>query len=124
MTAPPRRLTLRILRVLTGGALLVFTGCAPALVKLPTGAGEPAVDRVITGLPVWLLREYVAEIGARRGRNGTLRGDGWAAHLERADDFQVGSLRVGQVRLRLYGDEKTLEPVLAALEKKLVRGGG
>ncbi len=87
-------------------------------------ADTPFVDRVVRGIPTWLLREYLQELGARRGRNGVLRADGWTARVERADDFQVGSLRVGQVRLRLYGSSETLGPVVAALEKKLLRGGG
>lgn len=91
------------------------------------GGGE--VDRVsyireMRGIPLWLLRKYLVDIGAEEKGENLVIGRGWQASLSQMEDFQVGSLVVGQVRLELQADPeiwKELEPVL---EKKLLRAGG
>ena len=96
-----------------------------------SAASEPPIERerVIRGIPLWLVRGYLKDLGARPTGEPTpervsLTVDGWTATLEQVEDFQVGSLRVGQVRLSLTGDDAALRPMLAALEKRLFRGGG
>jgi hypothetical protein len=86
-------------------------------------------ERVIRGIPIWLVRGYLEDLGARPSSPATqervaLAADAWGALLEQVEDFQIGSLRVGQVRLSLTGDDTILRPMLAALEKRLFRGGG
>ena len=86
-------------------------------------------ERVIRGIPLWLVRGYLEDLGARptgetTREHVTLAADGWTATLEQVEDFQIGSLRVGQVRLTLTGEDAALRPMLAALEKRLFRGGG
>ncbi len=85
---------------------------------------QPVCDRVITGLPLWLLREYLEELGATRRAKGWLQGDGWRARLTQIQDYQIGSLRVGQVRLEIDGSPDALARLQPTLEKKLLRGGG
>ncbi len=87
-------------------------------------AVRPALDRVITGLPLWLLREYLQELGGRQAGDGWLVGRGWSARLAQVEDFQVGSLRVGQVRLQVHATAEVLEALRPRLEQKLLRGGG
>ena len=53
-----------------------------------------------------------------------IQGPGWRILLAQIDDFQVGSLKVGQVRLQLEAEENVLEGLNYALEKKLLRAGG
>ena len=91
----------------------------------------PAIERerVIRGIPVWLVRSYLEDLGAHVIGESTrehvaLAADAWTATLEQVEDFQIGSLRVGQVRLALTGEEAALRPMLAALEKRLFRSGG
>ena len=86
-------------------------------------------ERVIRGIPLWLVRGYLEDLGAGSigeptRERATLAADAWTATLEQVEDFQVGSLRVGQVRLSLTGEDAALHPMLAALEKRLFRGGG
>ena len=76
------------------------------------------------GLPLWLLREYLVEIGGEVGPNGDIHGDGWTASLAQMDDFKLGSLVVGQVRLEVTADEQALARLMPVLEKKLLRAGG
>jgi Domain of unknown function (DUF1952) len=86
--------------------------------------GAPAFDRVLTGIPLWLLRRYLEDLGGRPRGDGRLEGAGWSAEPAQAEDRQVGSLRVGQVRVRLRGEGDAFVAALAAFEKRLVRGGG
>ena len=83
-----------------------------------------AFEQEIRAIPLWLLREYLKELGARPARSGELRGEGWSARLARIEDYRIGSLCVGQVRMELNGDEETIERVRRALEPKLRRAGG
>jgi hypothetical protein len=82
------------------------------------------VETVIRGLPLWLLRDYLVQLGARPDADGTLRGPGWSASLAQAEDFAIGSLRVGQVSLRLEGAPEAVAAAQAALQPKLLRAGG
>ncbi|MHC4548583.1 MAG: DUF1952 domain-containing protein [Planctomycetota bacterium] len=84
----------------------------------------PAEVREVRGIPLWLLREYLEEAGGHAGDDATVTGDGWTVRLTQIEDFQVGSLRVGQVRLELSGDADGLARVRAYLEPKLLRAGG
>jgi len=78
----------------------------------------------LRGIPLWLLREYIEELGAQARDDGMLHGEGWQARLTQVEDFQVGSLKVGQVRLELDGEAASLAVVRPKLEKKLWRAGG
>ena len=84
----------------------------------------PAFQLVVTGVPLWLLRAYLEELGGRPGADGLLRGDGWQARLTQVEDYEIGSLRVGQVRLELDGEAEAVGRVRKALEPRLMRAGG
>lgn len=81
-------------------------------------------QRELRGIPLWLLEEYLFELGASRQAGGGLSANGWSAYLEQLDDFQVGSLRVGQVRLRVQASAEAWQNLQPLLEKKLLRAGG
>ena len=51
-------------------------------------------------------------------------GDGWTARLTQVDDYVIGSLRVGRVRMILDGDKERVDALRPLLDKMLVRGGG
>lgn len=127
----------------------------PAGYESRVGAdGAVGYERTLRSLPLWLVREYLEDLGGRadppsaanpslpsggqpRGDSPRaaeaeplpdaavcLAGDGWQATLEQVDDFQVGSFRVGQVRMTLTGALESLPLMMADLEKRLFRGGG
>lgn len=85
---------------------------------------SPGYDTTLTGLPLWLLREYVESVGGQPDADGTLVGDGWQARLTQVDDYQIGSLRVGRVRLQLTGTPAAIDRTRRALEPKFLRAGG
>ena len=84
----------------------------------------PTYSREIRGIPLWLMREYLEKLGGRSEEDGSIHGEGWRATLTQQDDYQIGSLRVGQIKLELEAEEAALELLLPQLEKKLLRAGG
>ena len=85
---------------------------------------EMVFQRTLRSLPVWLLQEYLVELGGKLQEDGSVRGNGWKAHIRELDDFQVGSLRVGQVRLEVKAADDVVDDLMPVLEKKLLRAGG
>ena len=85
---------------------------------------EMVYQRTLRSLPVWLLQEYLLELGGKLEEDGSVRGNGWKAHIRELDDFQVGSLRVGQVRLEVKAADDVVDDFMPVLEKKLLRAGG
>lgn len=75
------------------------------------------------GIPLKILRDYLTDLGGIPQDDSRISGPGWQAHLERVEDFQIGSLRVGQVRVTIEGEQPVLEALLPQLEKKLLRAG-
>ena len=82
------------------------------------------IEREIRGVPLWQIREYLGALGGRSVDDATVEGDGWRASLEQIEDFQIGSLVVGQVRVELAGDDATLAALEPKLDDKLIRAGG
>lgn len=87
---------------------------------------EPArsYQRIIRGVPLWLIREYLKELGGREESSGKIAGEGWKADLTQMEDFQIGSVRVGQVQINLTANAEIFETIQAMLDKKLLRAGG
>jgi hypothetical protein len=81
-------------------------------------------ERTLRSLPVWLLQEYLLELGGKLEEDGSVRGNGWKAQIRELDDFQVGSLKVGQVRLEVKAADDVADDLMPVLEKKLLRAGG
>ena len=91
-------------------------------------------ERVLRGIPRWLLREYLEDLGGQpagpvseddsTGTTDTLKADGWEASLTQLEDFRVGGLHSGQVRLTVTGDPDEVRGMLSRLAPRLFRGGG
>jgi len=82
------------------------------------------LKREVRGIPLWLLREYLVEGGGRATGEDRVDGEGWTARLVQLDDYKIGNLSVGQVRIELEGTPEGLRAVDAFLAPKLLRGGG
>ena len=80
----------------------------------------------IRGVPEWLLRDYLLELGATPGA-GTdeMTGDGYTVSWS---DERValpgGTLSLTQLNIVLDGDDAVLATLEPELMKKLQRGGG
>ena len=82
------------------------------------------IDRVIRGIPAWLMGEYLQEMGASDAGNGRYTHPQWSATAEQIEDFPIGSLRIGQIRFTAEVEDAALEAFQKRLEIKLLRGGG
>ena len=81
-------------------------------------------EREVRGIPLWLIREYLEELGGTPRGDSAADGDGWSGRLEQIEDFTIGSLAIGQVRITLEGDDETVERINTLLDDKLLRAGG
>lgn len=87
-------------------------------------------ERTLRGIPRWTLSEYLQELGGQpdpaesTDDEDVLVGEGWRARLIEAEDYQVGALRVGQVRLEVTGDPDEVRGMLSRLAPRLGRGAG
>ncbi len=82
------------------------------------------MSREVRGIPLWLLREYLVELGGKAGFDQSVAGEGWRVDLVQIEDYTIGSLSVGQVRLEFSGDADAVARIQELLEPKLVRAGG
>ena len=84
----------------------------------------PAHSRDVRGIPLWLLREYLVEAGGTAEGDHVVVGDGWQVRLTQLEDVEVGSLRVGEIRVEWEGEGEAFAQMQEILEQKLLRAGG
>lgn len=83
-----------------------------------------ASEVYVHSIPLWLLREYLEELGGRAASETLIEGEGWRAELTKLPPRRIGSLNIGRVELRLEGDEDTLARLRPGLDQKTLRAGG
>lgn len=81
------------------------------------------VIREIRGIPYFLLKEYLQELGGTLVEENVVAGDGWRVHLERIAPFRIGSLEVGQTRLTMELEDEKAEDFLQRFAMKTLRAG-
>ena len=84
----------------------------------------PVRSRDVRGIPLWLLRAYLVEAGGAAEGDSMVVGDGWRVFLTQLEDFEVGSLRVGEIRVEWEGEGEAFARMQEILEQKLLRAGG
>jgi hypothetical protein len=77
----------------------------------------------VHAIPLWLLREYLEELGGRALSETKVAGDGWRAELLKLPDQHIGSLRIGRVQLTLAGEAEALARLRPGLDRKTMRAG-
>ncbi len=87
------------------------------------GTTRRRIIREIRGIPFFLLREYLVELGGTSTSGARVRGPGWQAALERMEPFRIGSLSVGQTRMILEIEDHLAEEFLERFELKTLRAG-
>ena len=95
---------------------------------------EPAHEQThdYYGVPLWLMKEYLAQLGARdcgasEGANDgadAMEADGWRAELRKAAPRHLGSLVIGGTTVTFSGDPQALAAMFERLHWKTLRGGG
>ena len=81
------------------------------------------IIRDMRGIPLFLLREYLEELGGTAVGEGEVRGPGWNVKLERMEPFRLGSLSVGQTRLTIEIEPHLVDDFMERFGKKTLRAG-
>jgi hypothetical protein len=79
--------------------------------------------REIRGIPLWLLREYLQEMGGTAITHNFVQAAGWSVSLTRMEPFRLGSLVVGQTRLDIEIEDQLVAEFMAQFDKKTLRAG-
>ncbi len=77
----------------------------------------------VHSIPLWLLRDYLTEVGGEADGENRVVGDGWTAVLTKLEPRQVGSLRVGRVKIEFEGQPDALTHMQTQFHKKTMRAG-
>lgn len=77
----------------------------------------------IHAIPLWLLREYLEELGGWAESDTVVIGEGWRAELSKLPDRELGSLRIGRVEVTLQGEPEALAALRPGLDRKTMRAG-
>ena len=76
------------------------------------------------GIPYYLLKEYLQELGGILSGEDLIQGDGWSVEIEKMEPFRLFSLSVGQSRLTMKLDDLVADDFLERFKKKTLRAGG
>ena len=76
------------------------------------------------GVPIWLMKDYLVQLGGREVQENVLEGAGWRAELRKAEVRHLGSLRVGGTTVDFSGEPGALAELFEQLHWKTLRGGG
>jgi len=76
------------------------------------------------GVPDWLMKKYLTDLGGAETGEHAVIGDDWQAVISKGEPYRIGSLVCGRIDLDITGDEAIIEPLLEKLDRKSLRGGG
>ncbi len=82
------------------------------------------IVREMRGIPLWLLREYLQEMGGTAIDDHFVQAAGWNVRLARMEPFRLGSLEVGQTRLDIEIEDQLADAFIQQFSKKTLRAGG
>jgi hypothetical protein len=81
------------------------------------------ITREIRGIPYFLLKEYLVELGGVPVDENFIQGDGWRVRLTKMEPFKLYSLQVGQSRLDMELEEHIADDFLQRFAMKTLRAG-
>lgn len=76
------------------------------------------------GVPLWLMKQYLTDLGGTETAENTLTAAGWRAEVKKSEPARIGSLVVGRIEVDFSGDEAAIAELLDKLHWKTLRGGG
>jgi hypothetical protein len=82
------------------------------------------ITREMRGIPLWLLREYLEEMGGTAINDNLIQADRWKVILTKMEPFKLGSLEVGQVLVEIEIDDKHSDDFFKIFNQKTLRAGG
>lgn len=79
--------------------------------------------REMRGIPNFLLKEYLVELGGVLLDEDTIAGEGWRVRVTKLEPYQYFSLQVGQSLLEMDLDEHIADDFLQRFAMKTMRAG-
>jgi hypothetical protein len=81
------------------------------------------IVREMRGIPFFLLKEYLEEMGGTSITENQVQGMGWSVEMTRMEPFRLGSLSVGQTRLEIRIEDHLVDDFMEQFGKKTLRAG-
>ena len=81
------------------------------------------IVREMRGIPYFLLKEYLQELGGTLIAEDIVAGEGWLVKLEKMEPFRLKSLSVGQTRLTMEIREDAYDDFMTRFSMKTLRAG-
>lgn len=81
------------------------------------------IVREMRGIPYFLLKEYLQELGGTLIAEDVVAGEGWSVKLEKMEPFRLKSLSVGQTRLTMEIREDVYDDFMTRFSMKTLRAG-
>jgi len=82
------------------------------------------VEHDYYGVPIWLMKDYLAQLGGQEVTEDVVVGSHWRAELRQATRRTIGSLSVGGTTAVFFGEQIDLDHLFERLHWKTLRGGG
>jgi hypothetical protein len=81
------------------------------------------ITREMRGIPYFLLKEYLVELGGVLVDENYIQGEGWSVRLTKMQPYKIHSLQVGQTRLDMELEERIADNFLERFAMKTLRAG-
>lgn len=81
------------------------------------------IVREMRGIPFFLLKEYLEEMGGTSISDDQVQAEGWSVKLTKMEPFRLGSLSIGQTRLEIDIEEHLVDDFMKVFGKKTLRAG-
>lgn len=82
------------------------------------------IVREIRGIPFFLLKEYLMDMGGEIIDENHMQGEGWKVMLIRMEPFRIGSLSVGQTQIKIEIEDEYVDAFMQTFNLKTWRAGG
>ena len=80
-------------------------------------------SREVRGIPYFLLKEYLQEMGGELVEQDLVKAPGWMVRLTRMEPYRLGSLVIGQTRLEIEIEDELADDFFERFSKKTLRAG-
>ena len=81
------------------------------------------ITREMRGIPNFLLKEYLVELGGAALDEDTIAGNGWRVRVTKMEPFKFFSLQVGQSLLEMELEDEVADDFQQRFAMKTLRAG-
>ncbi len=82
------------------------------------------VEHEYHGGPLWVLRDYLIDLGGTMISEACINGEGWSAPFREGEPFTLVMLRLGTLHVDFEGDAAVLNRLPSTFDLKMLRAGG